>query len=121
VPPRELVSRAIDAGARLVSKKVELARAEIQADLAAEVGTAKMLAGAAVGLVLGISVMLLAAIAALVLWVPTWLVATAFGLLFLGLSGLLGYAGWKRRIGAPLRITQASMKKDVQWAKRRIA
>ncbi len=109
------------AGARLVSKKIELARAEVQADLAAEVGTAKMLAGAAVGLVLGISVMLLAAIAALVLWVPNWLVATAFGLLFLALSGLLGYAGWKRRVGVPLRMTQASLQKDVQWVKRRIA
>jgi hypothetical protein len=43
----------MDAGARLVSKKIELARAEVQADLAVEVGSAKMLAGAAVGLVLG--------------------------------------------------------------------
>jgi hypothetical protein len=42
-----------------------------------------MLAGAVVGLVLGISVMLVAAIAALALWVPNWLVATAFGVLFL--------------------------------------
>jgi uncharacterized membrane protein YqjE len=121
VPTRELVSRAIEVGARLVSKKIELARAEIQADLAAEVGTAKMLAGAAVGLVLGISVMLLVAIAALVLWVPNWLVATACGLLCLALSGLLGYAGWKQRVGVPLRMTQASLQKDVQWAKRRTA
>jgi hypothetical protein len=118
---RELVNRAIDVGARLVSKKIELARAEVQADLAAEIGTAKMLARAAVGLVLGVSVMLLAAIAALVLWVPNWLVATAFGLLFLSLSGLLGHAGWKRRVGAPLRMTQASLQNDVQWVKRRIA
>ena len=114
------MNRAIDAGARLVSKKIELARREVQADLAAEVGTAKMLAGAALGLVLGISVMLLAAIAALVLWLPNWLVATAFGLLLLALSGLLGYAGWKRRVGVPLRMTRASVTKDVQWAKRRI-
>ena len=120
VPTRELVSRAIDVGARLVSKKIELARAEVQADLAAEVGTAKMLTGAAVGLVLAISVMLLAAIAALVAWVPNWLVATACGLLCLALSGLLGYAGWKQRVGVPLTMTQASLQKDVQWAKRRI-
>jgi uncharacterized membrane protein YqjE len=111
----------MDAGARLVWKRIELARAEVQADLAAELGAAKMLAGAAVGLVLGISVMLLAAIAALVLWVPNWLVATAFGLVFLAGSGLLGYAGWKRRVGVPLRMTQASLQKDVQWAERRIA
>ena len=65
--------------------------------------------------------MLLAAIAALVLWVPNWLVATAFGLLFLGVSGLLGYAGWKRRVGAPLTMTRASLTKDVQWVKRQIA
>jgi hypothetical protein len=65
--------------------------------------------------------MLLAAIAALVLWVPNWLVATALGLLFLALSGLLGYAVWKRPVGVPLRMTQASLQKDVQWAKRRIA
>ena len=109
----------MDAGSRLSQEKIELARAEVQADFAAEVGTAKMLAGAAVGVFLGISVMLLAAIAALVLWVPNWLVATAFGLLFLALSGLLGYAGWKRRVGAPHQVTRTSLKKDVQWVKRK--
>jgi hypothetical protein len=120
VPTRELVNRAIGTGARLFSQEIELARAEVQADLAAEIGTAKMLAGAAAGLVLGLSVMLLAAIAALVLWVPSWLVAIAFGALFLSVGALLGYAGWKRRIGAPLAATRASLTEDVQWLKRRI-
>lgn len=120
VPTRELVSRAVGMGTRLFSREIELARAEVQADLAAEIGTAKMLAGAAVGLVLGLSVMVLAGIAALVLWVPSWLVAIAFGVLFLGVSGLLGYAGWKRRVRAPLTMTRASLTEDVRWLKRQI-
>jgi len=121
VPTRELVSRAIGMGARLVSEEIELARAEVQADLAAEIGTAKMLACAGVGLVLGLSLLLLSAVAALVLWLPSWVAAIAFGVLLLGVSGLVGYAGWKRRVGAPLTITRASLMEDMEWVSRRIA
>jgi hypothetical protein len=121
LPTRALVSRALEIGARLVSKEVELARAEVQADIAAELGSAKMLAGGAVGVLLGVNVMLLAALAVLALWWPNWAVAMALGVLLVGIGGLVAYAGWKRRVESPLMTTRSSLAEDVQWVKRRIA
>jgi hypothetical protein len=121
VPTWVLVSRAVEIGARLISIEVELARAEVKADLAAEIGSAKMLAGAAVGLLLSVNVMLLAALAVLAMWLPSWVVASAFGVLLVGAGGLVAYAGWKRRVEAPLKTTRSSLTEDVRWVKRRIA
>jgi hypothetical protein len=121
LPTRVLVSRAVEVGARLVSKEVELARAEVQADIAAEIGSVKMLAGGAVGLLVGVNVLLLAAIAVLALWLPSWVVALAVGGLLVGVAGLLAYAGWKRHVGSPLMTTRSSLTEDVEWVKRRIA
>ena len=50
---RELVSRLVKTGSLLITKEVELARAEIKADLQAELGVLKLLIAAAVAAVLG--------------------------------------------------------------------
>ena len=118
---RELVSRILEMGTHLVSKEVELARAEVAADLTAELGTGRMLAGAVAGLLLAVNMLLLAAVAALTLWLPGWLAAIALGVLFLAVGGLAGYVGWKRRVAAPLAVTRTSVTEDLQWLKRRIA
>ena len=118
---RELVSRLLKAGSLLVAKEVELARAEIKADLKAELGVVKLLIVAALVAVLGLNLLLVSAVFALTQWLPGWLAALALAgmLLVVGLG--LGLVGWARRVSSPLAITRKTVKEDMQWAKERLA
>ena len=118
---RELVSRLLKAGSLLVAKEVELARAEIKADLRAELGMVKLLIAAALVAVLGLNLLLVSAVFALTQWLPGWLAALglAGALLVVGLG--LGLIGWARRVSSPLAITRKTVKEDMQWAKERLA
>jgi uncharacterized membrane protein YqjE len=118
---RELVSRILKTGSRLVSKEIELARAEVKADLAAELAMIKMLAAAAVGVLLGVNLLLVAVVFALTHWIPGWLAALLLGGIILVASAVVGYVGWQRRVTAPLAVTRKALTEDLQWVKERIA
>jgi hypothetical protein len=117
----ELVSRLVKAGSLLVAKEVELARAEIKADLQAELGVLKLLIAAAVAAVLGMNLLLVSAVFALTHWLPGWLVALALGGVVLAIAVGLGLIGWARRVSSPLAVTRKTVKEDMQWAKERLA
>lgn len=117
---RELVSRLVKAGSLLVAKEVELARAEMKADIKAELGVVKLLIAAAVAAVLGLNLLLVAAVFALTQWLPGWLAALALAGAFLVISFGLGLIGWARRVSSPLAITRKTVKEDMQWAKERL-
>ena len=121
LPTTVLLRRILDAGSRLLRTRIELARAEVRADLDAELGMAKLLAGAGVGALLSMSVLLLAAVAGLAAWFPAWLAALGLGMVILSISVAIGYAGWQRRVRAALPVTRKSVTEDVQWIKGRIA
>ena len=118
---RELVSRILQTGSRLVSKEIELAKAEVKADLAAELAMLKMLAAAAVGVLLGVNLLLVAVVFALAHWIPGWLAALGLGGIILVASAMVGYIGWQRRVTAPLAVTRKALTEDLQWVKERIA
>lgn len=118
---RELVSRLLKAGTLLVSKEVELARAEIKADLKAELGMVKLLIAAALIAVLGLNLLFVSAVFALTHWLPGWLAALGLAGMLLVISFGLGLIGWARRVSAPLAITRKTVKEDMQWAKERLA
>ena len=63
----ELVRRLLQTGSLLIKKEVELARAELKADLQAQLLMAKRLAVAAVLALLGINLLLVAVVFALAL------------------------------------------------------
>ena len=117
----ELVSRLVKAGSLLVAKEVELARAEIKADLQAELGVLKLLIAAAVGLVLGMNLLLVSAVFALTRWMPGWLAALVLAGVVLAVAVGLGLIGWARRDSSPLAVTRKTVKEDMQWAKERLA
>jgi hypothetical protein len=117
----ELVSRVVKAGSLLIAKEVELARAEINADLQAELGVLKLLIAAAIAAVLGMNLLLVAAVFALTGWVPGWLAALALGGVVLAIAVGLGLIGWARRVSSPLAVTRKTVKEDMQWAKERLA
>jgi hypothetical protein len=118
---RELLSRIFQTGSHLVTKEIELARAEVKADLEAELGMVKMLAAAAVGALLGVNLLLVAAVFALALWMPGWLAALGLAAVVLVVSAIVGYVGWQRRVRTPLAVTRKTVTEDMQWVKERLA
>src|SRR5512132_3936963 len=86
----ELVRQIVQTGSLLVQKEVELARAELKADLQAHVLMAKRLAIAALLALLGINLLLVAVVFALARVMPGWLAALALGVLVLAVGGAIG-------------------------------
>jgi hypothetical protein len=118
---RELLGRVLKLGSLLVSKEVELARAEIKADLAAELDMVKLLLAGAVTAVFGVNLLLVSAVFALADWLPGWLASLGLAALLLAVGGVLGLVGWRRRVSSPLAMTRKTVKEDMQWAKERLA
>jgi len=118
---RQLLGRIVELISQLVSKEVELARAEIKADIGAELDMVKLLVAAVVAAMFGLNLLLVVAVFALALWLPGWLAALGLAALMLAGAGVLGLVGWNRRVRTPLAVTRKTVKEDVQWAKERLA
>jgi len=112
---------------RLLSGGVALARLELQhgrqeiGQMLAQTRSAAVLIGIAVGLVflalIAFVILLILGIAALT-GLAAWLVALIVFFVLLVVAGLLGWGGVRRiRIGPP-EETIASVKEDVEWARR---
>jgi len=118
---RQLLTRLIETVSLLVTKEIELVRAEIKADLKAELATVALLVAAGVVAVFAVNMLLVAAIFALTVWMPGWLAALAIAGLLLAIGGVLALVGWTRRVSVPLAVTRRTVKEDVEWAKDRLA
>ena len=118
---KELLSHITDGVKELASKEAELAKAELQSNLKAGVGTAKSLGIAAVCALLGLNMLLVAAVLGLATVIEPWTSALIVGAALLAIGGVVGSVGWKNRLKNPLEATRASLKEDVQWIHNRIA
>ena len=118
---RELVSEITGKASLLVKKEVELAKAEIKADLDSELATAKGLIAALVAALSGVNLLLVALVLGLSTWMPGWLAAVIVAAAVFIIGGIVGYVSWTRRVTTPLAATRKTLKEDVQWAKERLA
>jgi uncharacterized membrane protein YqjE len=118
---RQLLGRLVETVSLLVAKEVELARAEIKADLKAELSMVTLVVAAGVVAVFSVNMLLVSAVFALTVWMPGWLAALALAALLLVIGGVLALVGWQQRVSAPLAVTRQTVKEDVQWAKERLA
>ena len=118
---RQLLAQLLETLSLLVTKEVELARAELKADMKAELDMVKLLAAGGIVALLGVNMLLVAAVFALSVWMPGWIVALGAAVVLLAIAGLLAFIGWQRRVSAPLALTRKTVKEDVQWAKERLA
>jgi predicted phage tail protein len=118
---RQLLTRLIETVSLLVTKEVELARAEIRADVKAELSMVALLIAAGVVAVFAVNMLLVSAVFALTVWMPGWLAALAIAGLLLAIGAVLALVGWQQRVSAPLAVTRKTVKEDVQWAKERLA
>ena len=105
----------------LAQKELELAKAEIRADLNAELATIKALGVAAVAALIGVNLLLVAPILALALVIPGWLAALLVGGAILVIAAIIGYIGWRRHVTGPLSLTRQTLKEDMRWVKERLA
>jgi len=105
----------------LAQKELELAKAEIRADLNAELATIKALGVAAIAALIGVNLLLVAPILALALVIPGWLAALAVAGAILVTASIVGYIGWRRLVRRPLPLTRQTLKEDMRWVKERLA
>lgn len=105
----------------LARKELELAKAEIRADMKAELMMVKALAISAVAALVGLNLLFVAPVLALALLIPGWLAALAVGGAILIVAAIVGYLGWRRHVARPLPLTRQTLKEDLQWMKERLA
>ena len=118
---RQLLSQLLDTVSLLVTKEVELARAELRADVKAELGMVKLLVAAGVVAIFAVNMLLVAAVFALTAVMPGWLAALVVTAALVLIAVVLGLIGWQRRVSTPLAVTRKTVKEDMQWAKERLA
>jgi hypothetical protein len=118
---RELVREITAKASFLVKKEIDLAKAEIRADLQAQVGMAKAFGLAALAAFCGLNLLLVAAVLALAIIMPGWAAALVIAGVTLGIGAVMGYIGWRRMVTNPLRLTRQTLKEDMRWVKERVA
>jgi hypothetical protein len=121
VPLSELLGALTGSVKRLAKTEVELAKAEVRADVQASLGMAKRFGAAAVCGILGIEMLLVAGAFALATVLPAWAAALVVAAPFLVAAAVLASLGWSRRLRKPMEVTRSSLKEDVRWAKDRLA
>ena len=117
LPTRALVREISDKAALLARKEVQLATAEVKADLRSELGMAKGLAIGGLATLLGLNVLLLAAAVGLASLIPAWIAAMLMAAVLIGAGGALGYRCWTQRPTRPLALTRRMVRETARWAK----
>jgi uncharacterized membrane protein YqjE len=116
----ETVHQIVAQAQLLIHKQVELAKAELKADLHAEGKAVGSLGIAAVAGLSALNLLLVTGALALAVWMPAW---TA-GLLVTGvvvlLAGLFALFGWRTRVKHPLAQSREELKQDAQFTKERL-
>lgn len=118
---RELIAEITAVVARLARTELELAKAEIRADVQAELTTVKALALTALAVLLGVNMLLVAGVLALAASIPGWLAALVVGGALLVTAAVAGYIAWRRMVTSPLALTRQTLREDVRWVKERLA
>jgi uncharacterized membrane protein YqjE len=120
---KDLVTELARKASLLARKEVELAKAELKADVRKEI---KMASGLGVAGLCGIFTMQLLLVAIVLALMegdvmPGWAAALLVAAVVLAIGTAVGLWGWARRVKKPLDATRRSLQEDVRWAKEQIA
>jgi uncharacterized membrane protein YqjE len=120
---RDLVTELARKASALARKEVELAKAEIRADLRAEIKMASGLGAAGLCAILTVQLLLVAIVLALMEGgvLPGWAAALVVAAVVLAIGSAIGLWGWAKRVKTPLDTTRRSLRENVRWAKQQIA
>ncbi len=120
---RDLVTELARKASLLARKEVELAKAELKADLRAEIRMASGLGVAGLCGIFTVQLLLVAVVLALTEAgvLSGWAAALLVAAVVLAIGTGVGLWGWARRVRQPLGTTRRSLREDVRWAKEQIA
>jgi uncharacterized membrane protein YqjE len=120
---RDLVTELARKASLLARKEVELAKAELKADVRAEIRMASGLGVAGLCGIFTVQLLLVAIVLALTEAevLPGWAAALLVAAVVLAIGTAVGLWGWARRVRQPLGTTRRSIQEDVRWAKEQIA
>ena len=105
----------------LVRKQIELAKAELRADLRAEILTARTLGIAALAALIAVTLLLVTAALVLSLMMPAWLAGLIVTGFALAVAAVTAGIGWSRRLRKPLARSRHALEEDVRLTKERLA
>ena len=105
----------------LVRKQIELAKAELRADLRAEILTARTLGIAALAALIAVNLLLVTAALVLSLMMPAWLAGLIVTGFALAVAAVTAGIGWSRRLRKPLARSRHALEEDVRITKERLA
>jgi hypothetical protein len=117
----ELVGQMVRQSTELVKKQVELAKAEVKADVSRELAAAKKLGVAGICGVTGLNLLLVALVFGLAQVMAGWAAALLVAGVVLAIGGIVFAIGWNKRVKRPLDSTQKLLKEDIRWTKQQIA
>jgi uncharacterized membrane protein YqjE len=117
----ELIGEVMNQVSALVKAQIELATAEIRADVSAEIGAAKGLGVAALAGIAALNLLLVTVVLALALVMPAWLAGLIVTVALALTAVVAGAAGWRKRVRNPVRRTRQQLQEDVEWTKEKMA
>jgi hypothetical protein len=118
-PTRRLLRSAFSDAGELVKDEVALAKAELRADLKAELGMVKGLAVSALIALCVLNLLLVAVVLALAHVMPGWGAALVVGLALAAAASVIAGLAWRKRVITPLERTRRTLRDDLHWMKER--
>jgi hypothetical protein len=118
---KDLVQHVTQNAVLLLRREVELARAELKADVKSEVAMAKGLGVAGLCAIWTVSLLLVAVAMALGEVLLEWAAALIVAGVVLAVGAIAFALGWGKRVTKPLAATLGTLKENARWAKERIA
>jgi uncharacterized membrane protein YqjE len=116
-----LVKAALKDVTELAKTHVALARAEVRADVKAELAAIKGLGVGALAALLGVALLLVTGILALALVMPAWAAGLVVSGAVLIVAAVAVAVGWNKRVREPIHRTRHEVMEDRRWLKERTA
>ena len=114
--------RDIVAGAEhLLRKQMQLAEAELKADLRVQARAFGSLGIGALTALVAVTMFLVTGTLALAAVMPAWLAGLIVTAAVATVAATFAVVGWRRRVRQPLLLTREALKRDARWVKERLA
>jgi uncharacterized membrane protein YqjE len=116
----ELLGQLAHESGALMKKEIELAKAELRADIKREIKMAEGLGVAGICALATLNLLLVAVVLALAQEFLGWASALIVAAVVLAIGAVAGLVGWAKRVKKPLEKTEKTLKEDARWAKERL-
>jgi hypothetical protein len=117
----QLVKEIVSQVGLLAKKQIELAKAELRADVRKEAFSVGGLGVAAVAGLTAINLLLVTAVLGLARVMPAWLAGLVVTAVVLAFAAIAAALSWRRRVRTPFARTREALKEDIRIIKERTA